>query len=173
MENWCTIEKYPSYAVSDMGRVKRMAGRGREERVLAPAKNKDGYMHISLSDADGKHTMQISRLVAKAFISNIDNLPQVDHIDWNRCNNTVTNLRWLTVSDNTHNRRKWAGTSSKYRGVHWHKQKSKWQAYITPKGCTQRNLGYFAIEEDAARAYNDAALADRGILAHLNIIPCA
>ena len=53
------------------------------------------YCHIH------KNKFRVHRLVAKAFIPNPDNLPVVDHIDGNKINNYVENLRWVTVRENT------------------------------------------------------------------------
>lgn len=50
-----------------------------------------------------KRTITIHRLVALAFIPNNDNKEQVDHIDGNKSNNNVKNLRWSTAFENTHN----------------------------------------------------------------------
>jgi hypothetical protein len=48
-----------------------------------------------------------------------------------------------------------AGVTSQHRGVHWDKSRSKWKAQIQVGG-KQRHLGYFAAEEEAAKAYRDA-----------------
>jgi hypothetical protein len=56
-----------------------------------------GYMRIALGRNNQKY---VHRLVAQAFLPNPDNLPQVDHVDGNRTNNHVSNLRWVTAKQN-------------------------------------------------------------------------
>ena len=94
MEVWKDIEGYyGKYQVSSWGRV-RNAETG---HVLNPYKNSKGYLKVGLSS--GKRVMdkhRINRLVAKAFISNPMNLPQVNHKDGNKENNSITNLEWTT-----------------------------------------------------------------------------
>jgi len=63
------------------------------------------------------------------------------------------------------NRQKQRGTSSKYKGVYWCKDTSKWRARI---GRNNRHLGRFIDQKDAARAYNKAALERFGEFARLN-----
>ncbi len=58
--------------------------------------NNRGYHIVNLHKDGVQKTYLVSRLVAKAFISNPDNLPEVDHIDENKDNNCVSNLRWCT-----------------------------------------------------------------------------
>ena len=92
---------------------------------------------------------------------------QIDHIDNNGLNNQKNNLRIVTNQQNQMNRKKGINCSSKYKGVTWKKQDKQWQAQI------QANkkyiyLGLFRIEEDAAKAYNEAAIELFGEYAHLN-----
>lgn len=61
-----------------------------------------GYYQCYLRDEEGKkHSKRIHRLVAKAFVPNPDNLPQVNHKDGNKLNNSIDNLEWITNRDNT------------------------------------------------------------------------
>ena len=94
----------------------------------------------------------------------------VDHIDRNRLNNKRSNLRVCTRQQNSWNKGKKVSkqTSSKYIGVCRH-QKIYWQSYIKIDGKVV-GLGYFKDEKDAARAYNEACVKERGKWAVLNDI---
>lgn len=82
---------------------------------------------------------------------------QVDHINGNRLDNRRCNLRLCNTAQNNQNMRPGAREgSSRFKGVHWHKEARKWCATI--KGKDRRyNLGLFPNEEDAARAYDRKA----------------
>lgn len=60
--------------------------------------------NVSITDENTNYRKQIKvyahRLVAETFIPNPQNLPEIDHIDRNKCNNHVSNLRWITRNDN-------------------------------------------------------------------------
>ena len=85
----------------------------------------------------------------------------VDHIDRNPFNNCRDNLRLATLSQQTQNRGKFRTyngetTSSHFKGVHWRKDRNKWQSYITIDG-KQYHLGHYDEEETAAKVYDAAA----------------
>ena len=64
-----------------------------------------GYKYVALIDENKKvHRIAVHRLVAMTFIDNVDNLPEIDHIDKNRSNNHVSNLRWRSIKDNRDDR---------------------------------------------------------------------
>lgn len=90
-----------------------------------------------------------------------------DHIDRDPANNQKLNLRLCTHQQNGMNRTKQKNVSSKYMGVSWHKTISKWIARIKKNG-KLFHLGYFLKEEDAARAYNNAAKELFGEFANIN-----
>ena len=81
--------------------------------------------------------------------------PLVDHKDRNILNNNIQNLRELDQSGNRRNADKRKGGSSKHKGVHWLKERSKWisEIYLNEKS---KYLGSFDNEDDAGQAYNDA-----------------
>lgn len=84
-------------------------------------------------------------------------IERVDHKNGDGLNNLRRNLRPATRCQNQQGfQSKRAGTSSKYRGVHWHKSAQKWYAGIRVSG-KQLFLGLFQSEADAARAYDNAA----------------
>lgn len=67
-----------------------------KERLLKPQQTKNGYYHVVLCKNRKKKTILLHRLVAEAFIPNLNNLPQVNHIDENKENNSVANLEFCT-----------------------------------------------------------------------------
>jgi hypothetical protein len=91
----------------------------------------------------------------------------VDHINGDTLDNRRSNLRLATQSENHFNQRKRSGTSSKYKGVSWAKDKGRWRAYITFQ-YKRIDLGKFKTEEDAGRAYDAAAERLFGSFAQLN-----
>lgn len=93
---------------------------------------------------------------------------QVDHVDSNGLNNCRNNLRLATHGENCQHRRKTLSeTTSRFKGVSWHSRAEKWYAEIQFNG-RQKSLGYFEFEEDAARAYDQAALEYFGNYSLLN-----
>lgn len=98
-EIWKEIEGYNGkYQVSAWGRV-RNAETG---KILTPYKNKKGYLKVGLyiSGKGKAEKHRVNRLVAQAFIPNPFNLPQVNHKDGNKENNSVSNLEWCENKSN-------------------------------------------------------------------------
>lgn len=102
-----------------------------------------------------------------AFILRCNMVEQGDHRNHDTLDNRKDNLRKCSSTQNHRNQRVCRGGSSRYKGVSWHKQKGKWRATIklTEK---QKHLGFFFVEQDAALAYDAAALEYFGEFAHLN-----
>lgn len=88
----------PRYAVSNFGQVIDL----KNNKKMLWHDNGAGYMSVGLQgNALGVRVRYVHRLVAKAFLDNPDNLPQVGHKDHTRANNTVDNLYWTTQKQNT------------------------------------------------------------------------
>ena len=152
LEQWRLISEFPNYMVSSCGRVMNI----RRFRVLRPLNNRCEYLYVDLYSNVKTSHKKIHRLVAEAFILNLTDLPCVDHIDRNKLNNHISNLRWCTREENQHNRSKNKNGSSIYKGLSFHKQANKWKAHICHYGL-QIYLGLFTDEVEAAYAYDRKA----------------
>jgi hypothetical protein len=97
------------------------------------------------------------------------NIKQTDHKDRNKLNNQKENLRESTFVQNSTNKTKRNGTSSKYKGIYWNKETQKWRGETTIDNIKQ-HLGYFDNEKDAALEYNIYAIKYFGEFAVLNNI---
>ncbi|WP_321332522.1 NUMOD4 domain-containing protein [uncultured Bacteroides sp.] len=98
MENWRFIEGAEDYMVSDKGRV--LSLKGKEKRMLKADIDHCGYECVCLCMKGLMIRHKVHRLVAKSFLFNARNLPEVNHLDGNKLNNGVTNLEWCDHYDN-------------------------------------------------------------------------
>lgn len=72
-------------------------------KVLRQMNNGFGYRKVTLRKNNKSYQKYVHRLLATTFIPNPNNYPQVDHIDGNRSNNVIDNLRWVDESTNQTN----------------------------------------------------------------------
>lgn len=96
MSNFITIPEYPQYQVSDCGEVLSLNSR----KLLIPQTSSTGYLYVNLYKGGKMKSVKIHRLVAKLFVPNPENLPQVNHKDENKLNNKADNLEWCTLKYN-------------------------------------------------------------------------
>lgn len=109
------------------------------------------------------HRVIIARMLGRDLAS----IELVDHINGNGCDNRRENLRLATKSQNLSNQGKQQHNTSGFKGVTWHNQRHKWIAQIGSNG-KHMYLGVYLTKEEAARAYDIAALKYHGEFAKLN-----
>lgn len=107
MEVWKDVKGYEGhYQVSNLGRIKtlkKQVGRKGTEKLMTPYMEWNGYSRVALYKDKKPKQFIVHRLVAEAFIPNPEGKPVVDHINGDRTDNRVENLRWCTHSENSQN----------------------------------------------------------------------
>ena len=154
------------YIVSNLGRVVSLEKNNAYKEYLKSFELSKGYPRLTLNkNGKGKHFF-IHRLVAKAFIPNPENKPQINHINGIKTDYSIDNLEWCTPKENiehsirtglagTNSHRKHKTNKSGYIGVHFHKHCNKWTARILVNS-KRISLGYFIDVIEAAKAYDKA-----------------
>lgn len=165
MENYIDVLGYEGlYQISDLGNVRSISRdvphangfgiRFLVGRILKPTLDKKtGYIYISLSAGGKVKKYNIHQLVAIAFLNHVPcgHKEVIDHIDENKLNNYLENLRITTNRINCSKTKR--GVTSKYVGVR--KNKGKFESQIRI-GNTRKYLGRFATEIEAHNAYQNA-----------------
>lgn len=135
--------------VSNMGRVRSLL-RGTPTILKTQTDNK-GYHRIRVTIEQEKMSYKVHREVARAFIANPGNLPQVNHKDGNKNNNSVDNQEWITNRDNAHHAIENGLWASVIEGSRKENERRK-----------QPVMGYFTSENScSSRRFESVAEAER------------
>lgn len=142
-EEFRKLKLNENYSVSNLGNVRN----DKTGQLLKQYKNKGGYLSVSIPNKN----YRVHRLVGFAFIPNPENKPCIDHIDNNRSNNNLNNLRWVTHTENNCNMSVPKKNKIGVKGVYWNKIENLWEAKITYKKWDY-HLGFHRTKEEAIEA---------------------
>jgi hypothetical protein len=143
---WKEIIGFDNYFISTDGRV--MSKRRKNPIIMKPKKNQKGYLYVGLSLGKSQTVKKsyLHHLVYEAYIGERTKGLVIDHRDRDNTNNSVYNLRQITHSENSFNRK---NKSSKYRGVYFCKTTSLWRARLKDKNGKWQHLASCFSEEEA------------------------
>jgi hypothetical protein len=121
MENWKKVPNFNKYEASDLGNIRRING-----KVLKQINNGTNYMCVCLCENGKAKRLYVHRIVAWTFLNELE-LPEVNHIDGNRQNNSLSNLEWVTRSENHIHRynvlKREATNKGKFGALNWNSKK--------------------------------------------------
>ena len=110
---WKEIENHENYHIYEDGRLWSC----KRNIFLKGSPDGSGYLHVRLNGNMKKH----HRLVGEAFIPNPENKPQIDHIDRDRTNNHVSNLRWVTKQENMDNIGEYKNNTTGHKNISYNR----------------------------------------------------
>ena len=157
-EIWKDIKGYEGlYQISNLGRAKSLerivhgnykSGKRFEQRwqsvMLVLSSEARGYLKFTVSKNSIRRTLQLHREMAIAFLPNPENKPEVDHINGDKSDNRLENLRWATKSENQVNTPKNKTNTTGFKNIMFQKRKQRYHVDFLFNG--NRVQGSFSIK---------------------------
>ena len=116
------IEEFENYMIFEDSTIVNL----NTGKVLKPQLDRYGYYQVVLSKNGKCNSKKVHRLLGKAYIDNPENKPCIDHIDGDRLNNDLSNLRWATISENNQNTKISINNKCGIKNISWHKYNNCW-----------------------------------------------
>ena len=153
-EEYKVIQGFEKYQVSNLGNVRN----SKTLRELKPRLNNSGYYQVHLMNNDGisKRAKLLHRLVCESFKLNPNAKRCVDHINNNRLDNRIENLRFATYSENKFNSKVYKNNKSSAKGVAYDTEREKYMVYIYKNG-KRFYLGRYESLEEAIEKRKQAS----------------
>jgi len=142
MEEFKELQEYPGYSIGNQGTII-----GKYKRALKP-RITNGYHYILICVKGEKpKNMLLHRLIGLAWIPNPDKKLYIDHINRNRIDNRIENLRWATFMENNNNKGKNKNNTSGQQGLSFCEGRNRWVVHKTLFGVEYRKR--FKTREEA------------------------
>lgn len=161
MEEWKIIEGFDKYEISNLGNIRSYCnnrhGKSETPKLLKPTLSKTlGYFYCSCGAGNKRY---VHFLVATAFIPNPNNYTYIDHINRDRKDNRVENLRWCTQSQNIRNTGIPKHNTSGEKHIRWCDIKKSWQVQVV---INKKKYSRRIKEFDEAVKYRDETISTFG-----------
>ncbi len=127
------LKGFPDYTITKCGKIFNRRGKSLKFQI-----NVDGYYVVNLIKEGKKYHKRRARLLAQTFIENPLNLPMVNHIDYDRQNDDLSNLEWVTAKENSE--------KSHQLQPHVYKQRAKVTEDTVHKICSLIEEGYRNVD---------------------------
>jgi hypothetical protein len=150
-EQWIDLPDFEGrYKISNFGNIINI----RTNNILNPWLNTKGYRSVTLNKNGKPKSYKVHKLMAISFLNHLPNGMNevVDHINGDKNDNSINNLRLVSQRENTHNSRK-SNKYSKYIGVSFDKRYNNWIANIRING-SNKFIKSSKCELSCAYAYN-------------------
>ena len=112
---------FPNYHIYPNGKVINKKN-GKELKHVIQA----NYYSVCLRNNPIQKQLHIHRLIGLHYIPNPNNYPYIDHIDRNKLNNSLDNLRWVNPLQNQQNQGKYKTNKSGHKNIHYRKERNNW-----------------------------------------------
>jgi hypothetical protein len=128
------IHDFPNYLIFDDGKVFSKY----KNDYMTHRINKAGYHHISLSNNGKEKNFYIHRLVAIHYLPNPNNLPEIDHINRDKSDNRVQNLRWSSKIENAQNKGMFKNNKTGHKGITFVNSTNRWKYQKNYRGYSKQ-----------------------------------
>jgi len=141
------ITNFPNYHIFKNGAVLSEGNKFNKPKFLKYSLGTDGYYAVNLYNENGYKRCRIHRLVAEHFIPKVEGKELIDHIDRNKTNNHISNLRWCNKSENSINTGMRKDNTTGYKNIIWDKNRNKYRVQIKRNG--KNHMKRFKTLEEA------------------------
>ncbi len=105
IEEWRAIPDFPEYQISNLGRVKSLNYKNTGKEQIMKQNLRGGYLCVQIWNKKGCYRRAVHIFEALAFLENPENKPTIDHINQDKLDNRLENLRWATYSEQDQNKK--------------------------------------------------------------------